>query len=126
MQYEEFRQRVEHRLGGNRSGGDADKAISAALQTLGERITGGEARDLAEQLPGKLQAPLQQADEAAEDFSIEEFFQRVAEREGLDINKARNDVPAVMTVLREALTQGALDDVMAQLPANFNERLFQS
>src|SRR5215203_4333028 len=85
-----------------------------------------ERPETSEQLPGKLQAPLQQADEAAEDFSIEEFFQRVAEREGLDINKARNDVPAVMTVLREALTQGALDDVMAQLPANFNERLFQS
>ncbi len=125
MQYEEFSQRVEEQLGGNRSDGEAHQAIIATLETLSERITGGESRDLAEQLPGELQGPLQQAAEAAEDFSIEEFFQRVAEREGLDINKARNDVPAVMTVLREALTQGALDDVMAQLPANFNERLFQ-
>jgi uncharacterized protein (DUF2267 family) len=126
VRYEEFRQRVEHRLGGNRSGGEADKAITATLQTLSERITGGEARDLAEQLPGALQAPLQQADELAEDFSIEEFFWRVAEREGVDVDKARNDVPEVMAVLAQALTQGELNDVMTQLPPEFNARLFRS
>jgi uncharacterized protein (DUF2267 family) len=126
VRYEEFRQGVEHRLGGNRSGGEADKAITATLQTLSERITGGEARDLAEQLPGALQAPLQQADELAEDFSIEECFWRVAEREGVDVDTARNDVPEVMAVLAQALTQGELNDVMTQLPPEFNARLFRS
>jgi len=126
VQYEEFRQRVEHRLGGNRTGGEADKVITATLETLSERITGGEARDLAEQLPGALQAPLQQADELAEAFSIEEFFRRVAEREGVDVDTARNDAPAVMAVLAQALTQGELNDVMAQLPQEFDARLFRS
>ena len=126
MRYEEFRQRVEEQLGGNRSGGEAHQAIIATLETLSERITGGESRDLAEQLPGELQGPLQQAAEAAEDFSIEEIFRRVAKREGVDVDTARKDVPAVMTVLGEALTQGELDDVVAQLPPEFNERLFQS
>ena len=126
MQYEEFRQRVEERIGANRSGGPADKAITATLQTLSERITGGEAKDLAAQLPAKLQAPLQQSDEVAEDFTIEEFFRRIAEREGVEIDTARDDAAVVMTVLSEALTQGELDDVMAQLPPEFNERLFPS
>jgi uncharacterized protein (DUF2267 family) len=117
---------VEEQLGSNRSGGEAHQAIIASLETLSERITGGESRDLAEQLPGELQGPLQQTAEAAEDFSIEEFFRRVAKREGVDVDTARKDVSAVMTVLGEALTQGELEDVMAQLPPEFNECLFQS
>ena len=51
---------------------------------------------------------------------MEEFYRRVAEREGVDIETARIDAEAVMRVLREAVTFGELDDVMAQLPAEFN------
>ena len=123
MQYEEFRQRVEEQIGADRADDPADKAIAVTLQTLSERLSGGEAKDLAAQLSGELQSPLQQSDEAAEDFSVEEFFRRIAEREGVDVDTARDDAAVVMRVLREALTQGELDDVMAQLPPEFNERL---
>ncbi len=58
--------------------------------------------------------------EEAEDLSLEEFYQRVAEREGVDIETAREDASAVMRVLGLAVTPGELDDVMAQLPAEFN------
>ena len=44
----------------------------------------------------------------------------------MEVDTARDDAAVVMTVLREALTQGELDDVMAQLPPEFNERLFSS
>ena len=98
----------------------AEQAITATLETLSKRLTGGEARDLAEQLPEELQPPLKQAAENAEDLSLEEFYQRVAEREGVDIETARLDASAVMTVLGMAATPGELDDVMAQLPAEFN------
>ncbi len=75
---------------------------------------------MAAQLPTELQAPLQRTAEEAEDFSLEEFYERVAEREGVDIETARQDASAVMTVLGLALTRGQLDDVMAQLPQEFN------
>jgi uncharacterized protein (DUF2267 family) len=124
MQYQEFLQRVEEQIDATQPATEtksaAERAITATLQTLSERLTGGEAKDLAAQLPQELQAPLQRSAEPAEDLSLEEFYERVAEREGVDTETARNDAAAVMRVLGMALTPGQLDDVMAQLPAHFN------
>ena len=124
MQYPEFLRRVEEQIEATQPASEtqraAERAIAATLETLSERVTGGEAADLAAQLPEELQAPLRRAPEAAEGLSLEEFYQRVAEREGVDIETARNDASAVMTVLGLAVTPGELDDVMAQLPSEFN------
>jgi uncharacterized protein (DUF2267 family) len=127
LQYSEFLRRVEEQIAANRSVSDArreaENATTATLETLNERITGGEARDLAAQLPKEIQPALQPKAEEAEGFSLEEFYRRVAEREGVDIETARIDASAVMRVLREAVTPGELDDVMAQLPEDFNALL---
>ncbi|MBV9453425.1 MAG: DUF2267 domain-containing protein [Rubrobacter sp.] len=124
MQYPEFLQRVAEQLDATDPGTEgqraAELAITATLETLSERLTGGEAKDLAAQLPQELQAPLQRSAEPPEDFSLEEFYERVAERAGVDTETARNDASVVMTVLKEAVTAGQLDDLMAQLPAHFN------
>ena len=124
MQYQEFVRRVAQQIGATQATMDtqpaAENAINAVLETLSECLTGGEANDLASQLPSELQAPLQHSDEEAEQFSLEEFYRRVAEREGVDVDTARNDASAVMTVLGMALTPGELDDVMEQLPAELN------
>jgi len=98
----------------------AELAITATLETLIEHLTGGEAKDLAAQLVKEVQPALQPKTEEAKAFSLEEFYRRVAKREGVDIETARIDAEAVMRVLREAVTFGELDDVMAQLPAEFN------
>jgi uncharacterized protein (DUF2267 family) len=63
---------------------------------------------------------LRGAAEEAKRFSLEEFYRRVAEREGVDTETARSNALAVMRTLREAVTSGELDDLMAQLPAEFN------
>jgi uncharacterized protein (DUF2267 family) len=124
LQYQEFLQRVEEQIGASEPATQtqcaAEQAITATLETLSERLTGGEANDLAAQLPEELKAPLERSAEEAEGFSLEEFYGRVAEREGVDIETARNDASAVMSVLRVAVTPGQLDDLMAQLPSEFN------
>ena len=108
MQYSEFLRRVEEQIAANRSISDgrraAESAITAALETLNERITGGEAKDLAAQLPEEIQQALRPKAEEAEGFSLEELYERVAEREGVDVETARIDASAVMRVLREAVT----------------------
>ena len=55
MKHDEFIGKVQHlaRLG---SRGDAERATWATLQTLGERLAGGEAKELASQLPPVLAA----------------------------------------------------------------------
>jgi uncharacterized protein (DUF2267 family) len=127
LQYSVFLRRVEDQIATNRSVSDvrraAENALTATLETLNERLSGGEARDLAAQLPEEIQPTLRPKAEEAEGFLLEEFYRRVAEREGADIETARIDASAVMRVLREAVTPGELDDVMAQLPEDFNSLL---
>jgi uncharacterized protein (DUF2267 family) len=117
MRYEEFIARVAENVGV--SNDEAEKLTRAVLATLAERITGGEARDLAAQLPLPLQNPLLPAREEAEAFSFEEFVRRTAERAGTDPGVAEMAVDAVMATLRDAVTPGEFDDVLAQLPEDF-------
>ena len=115
MQYEEFLNRVQDRIGP----AQPDEARRAITATLSERISGGEANDLAAQLPQELKEPIQRSGEEAEAFSLEEFLRRVGEREGANADTAREHASAVITVLREAVTEGQLDDIRAQLPQEF-------
>ncbi|MET1065942.1 MAG: DUF2267 domain-containing protein [Arthrobacter sp.] len=92
------------------------------LRTLAERISGGEARDLAAQLPAELKPMLSElVEETAEDFDVDEFVRRVAERASVDAEGAREAARAVMLTLREAVTPGEWDEVTSQLSADYNE-----
>jgi uncharacterized protein (DUF2267 family) len=103
--------------------GDRDKAADltrASLQTLAERISGGEADDLASQLPQELKGWLTGKQERAEDFDIDEFTKRVWQRAGLPSQEdAERGVVAVFATLREAVTGGEFDDVLSQLPDQY-------
>lgn len=117
MKYEEFIARVAKYA--DLSEEDAEKLTRATLATLAERITGGEAQDLAAQLPGPLKTALTGAPENAEAFSFEEFVERTAERAGTDVDVAEVAVIAVFATLRDAVTPGEFDDVLSQLPSDF-------
>lgn len=93
----------------------------ATLQTLAERLTGGEANDLAAQLPKALQDPLRKRGESAEAFGLGEFLRRVGERAGVDAARAREVVRAVLTTVNEAVTGGEFEDVVSQLPKEIRE-----
>jgi uncharacterized protein (DUF2267 family) len=99
----------------------ADALTAATLQALAERISGGEAKDLAAQLPAELKPHLTGADEPAQRFGAEEFVRRVAERAATDPDRARTGVRAVFTTIRESVTSGEIDDITAQLPKDFAE-----
>ncbi|GAA1619215.1 hypothetical protein GCM10009744_02330 [Kribbella alba] len=97
---------------------EAERALRATLRTLGERLAGGEPFDLASQLPGELQDELPPLG-PGEPFGLDEFYRRVAEREGTDAEQARRHARAVMAVLRDAVSSGEFDDVLAQLPKEY-------
>jgi uncharacterized protein (DUF2267 family) len=59
----------------------AERAVRASLEVLGQRLAGGEAKDLGSQLPAELKEILQGGG-AGESFGVEEFYRRVAQREG--------------------------------------------
>ncbi len=128
MDYDEFVGQVQYhaRLP---SGGDAVRAIRATLETLADRLSGGEADNLADQLPREIGEYLRR--EALDDlyqgegFDLNQFYQRVAEREGIPFLDAAFHARAVMEVLQHAVSPGEMDDVRAQLPKGYAP-LFQS
>ena len=117
MDYEEFIGHVAQDA--DLSKEEAATLTRATLATFAERITGGEAQDLAAQLPYPLKTALISAHENAEAFSVEEFFERAAERADTDRDVAEVAVEAVLASLRDAVTPGELDDALSLLPVAF-------
>ncbi len=119
MQYEEFVRKVKDRIE-PADLGEAENAVAATLSTLGECVRSDEMTDLADQLPKELKEPLLRPPPIAKPYSLEEFFQRVGEREGIDATTAAAHATAVMEVLNEAVSKGELRDVLSQLSPQFS------
>ena len=99
---------------------DAQKAIRAMLETLKERLAGNEPSNLAAQLPPEI-APYVEGEGGREAFSVEELYDRVAQKEGVDRAEAVRHARAVATVVQTAVTGGELDDVRSQLGDDYEE-----
>jgi uncharacterized protein (DUF2267 family) len=105
----------------------ARRATDAVLETLAERIAGGEVDDLVSRLPTQLHVPLklgrEQGGEEAMRMPFEEFLRRVAEREGASPEEAREHARAVFVTLREAVGDDEFFDVTAELPDEYVREL---
>jgi uncharacterized protein (DUF2267 family) len=104
---------------------DAQKAVRATLETLRERLAGNEPADLAAQLPPEI-APFVEGVGGREAFSVQEFYDRVANKEGTGSEQAVKHARAVATVLQTAVTGGALEDVRSQLGNDYEELFGQT
>lgn len=124
MQYDQFVGQVQHRAR-LASSGESVRAIRAVLETLAERLSGGEPKDLASQLPQEIGVYLTpELQGGGERFSLREFYSRVSLREGVDFPKAVHHTRSVMQVVREAVSNAEIEDVKSQLPEEY-EALFQ-
>lgn len=119
MQTDEFVRRVQERAN-IESGDEALEIIEATLETLGERLPRNERADLTAELPGQLKAYARRRLEP-DQFTLEEFYNRVAARSGLGAPRAIEQAHVVMQVLQEAVSEGQLQDMRAQLPPEFEE-----
>lgn len=123
MQYDEFIGQVQHR-GRMSSRRDAERAVEATLHTLGERLAGGAAENLAAQLPAELGDYLRRA-RGPRRLSVGQFLSSVGDRASVDPPDAAWQARVVLDVLRDAVTPGTLDNIRAQFPGEF-ERLFDA
>jgi uncharacterized protein (DUF2267 family) len=94
---------------------EAERATRATLSTLAERISAGEAREIAAQLPPPLRELLA-GDGDPQKLSAEEFLQRVQLRERVPIAAAEAHVRAVFAGVRETLSNAELADLASELP----------
>jgi uncharacterized protein (DUF2267 family) len=101
----------------------ARRVAEAVLETLAERISGGEVDDLAARLPLELRPALERGRERSggrpAKLSLDRFLKRVGERLGIDPLLARPCVEAVFVALRETLPRDELLDVIAELPNEY-------
>jgi uncharacterized protein (DUF2267 family) len=119
MNFDHFVGQVQHRAQLPDTG-SAVWAIQATLQSLAERIDAGEAKDLAAQLPRPFQIYFN-VDEHGAPFSVHEFFERVSEREQVDVPVAAFHARVVLEVLQEAVSVGEWQDVVSQMPADWRQ-----
>ncbi|GAA1434437.1 DUF2267 domain-containing protein [Streptomyces thermospinosisporus] len=119
MKYDEFLARVRER-GEYNDRDEAAAVTNAVLEVLAQRISPGEVRDLASQLPDPLGDVLNRAaPQQAESFGIEEFHRRVAERTRARPRTAEWDAGAVLTTVADAVTGGELNQIISQLPSSY-------
>lgn len=121
MKYDEFVAQVQKRAGID-SREQAERAIQATLETLSERLEGGEPKDLAAQLPPELATYLQQPFAGAgEDLTLDDFFVIVGEREGVPQADADFHARVVCGLLAEVVSMGEIENVRSQLPADIRQ-----
>jgi uncharacterized protein (DUF2267 family) len=125
MSLDEFLTWVSDRGGIDRE--TARRATDAVLETLGERITGGEVDDVLKELPPELRPPLERGRERsggrAQKMSLEEFVGRIAEREGVPVEEVRAHARAVMNTIRDAVVAKEWHDISSQLPNSYLKEL---
>lgn len=113
MQYDDFIASASARSG--RPPEVAEALTHATLRVLAERLSGGEARDLASQLPKELQPDLIPPTQEAQSLEPQEFVHRVAQQAHVADDEAQQAVAAVLVTTREAVTPGEWDDVASQM-----------
>ncbi|WP_169253049.1 DUF2267 domain-containing protein [Brevibacterium sp. 'Marine'] len=121
MRSDEFLNHVTE-IGGPSDPESAAVVTRTVLDNLGKQLKGGEAADLAAQLPAELQEPLQRhGSEAPLTDDVDDFLRRLADQlgEGVDPETARVYARAVLSTLDAAVSEGEVDDLRSQLPAGF-------
>lgn len=125
MQQQEFIDRVKSqaKLG---SDDETTTLIRATLETLADHLAGNAPAKLAAQLPeliGKFITNYK-SDETAEGegFGVKEFLDRTTEKIGSgDAEIVKNHVIAVLSILREAVSEGEFDKMRGTLPPEYDE-----
>jgi uncharacterized protein (DUF2267 family) len=122
---DEFAGRIARRTG--LDGERAMRAAEAVVETLAERISGGEVEDLETRLPLELHTALERGRAATGDdarsMPLQSFLRRVAEREGATPAEALVHARVVLATLREAVGDEEFFDVMSELPADYQRTL---
>ena len=103
----------------------AERVTAAVFHALRDRLTPEESDQVVDQLPAELKE-VWRAGEKAERRPLklhrEEFFDRVKDETGLaSRSEARGMTLAVFAALKEQLSPGEAEDVLAQLPKDLKE-----
>ena len=103
----------------------AERAAVSVLCALEQRLTADEANDMEAQLPMRLQNLLVRCSRHREPvppkFGREEFLKMVAGDLGMQPEEIEGVVRSVFATVREWISEGEVDEVIQQLPREFED-----
>lgn len=118
MQTDEYITRVQRRADLD-STDEASRVTSTVLGIFGTLDLRGQLKDAASQLSQGI-GPMLTARETSQSLSASQFVSAVATELSIDEGAAEKAATAVLTTLREALSDGQFLDVNAVLPEEFH------
>jgi uncharacterized protein (DUF2267 family) len=98
---------------------EAADLTRATLEALGRQLSGGEARDLALDLPSGLADSLPRRVGGAHPVPLREFIHQVSARTGLNEAEATRGTRAVLATLDRAVDSPHVQHALTQLPAAY-------
>ena len=115
---------MQRRIGAA-SSDETAAATRAVLETLADHLAGNAPAKLAAQLPEEIGALITEhkndPEAEGEGFGVEEFTRRTATRSGTeDLKAAKIYAVAVLSVLREAISEGEFDKMRGTLPSEYD------
>ncbi len=132
MQYDEFIDQVQTRAPLS-SPSEAQLATQATLETFAAYLSWKDRHDAASQLPKTIKTYLQwpivgpgnqPAAGSESNVSLDDFLQRLSRREGVPKAVAIEHARAVLSVLREALSEGEFEEMREDIPAEIYNEFF--
>lgn len=121
MDYRDFIQTVRRR-GGFESDERAERLAAATFETVGEVTSNRHDSRLLKRLPPELRRAFE-CHGQVQPCSLQEFFDRVAAREGTTYEDAERDVLVVVSVLRDAVAAAEIEDLWTRLPGEYRRLL---
>jgi uncharacterized protein (DUF2267 family) len=97
---------------------EAERTLRVVIQTLSDRLLGGEADDLLAQLPEPLKSEIEVTPQA-DPMNPQEFVERVAAELAVPEDEARERIRVVFATLHEAVTEGEWEEVVGQLDKQY-------
>ncbi|WP_214369518.1 DUF2267 domain-containing protein [Pseudonocardia sp. H11422] len=104
------------------AGEQAERAVCPTLQTLAQRISKGEAEDLAGRVPEQLRSCLQHEGPRSR-LSLDDFLQHVEQQIGADRPTAEKVTRGVFAALWSAVGAKEFFDMRTELPKDFQPLL---
>lgn len=118
MQFDEFITRVQQQAKVD-TREEALTLTRAVLETLGERLDRKVRNGLEAQLPNELKEFLLARAGSSDQYSLEEFYNRIGARADLTYQTAADRTRQVLSVLKEAVAGGEIEDVREDLPPDY-------
>ena len=120
MQFDEFIDRVQEQSNlGTRE--EAITITKAVLETLGERLDRKVRNGVEAQLPKELKDFLLARAQNTDRYSVHAFYDRVGARADLTQEETVDRTQQVLSVLRQAIPEGEMQDILESLPSEYRE-----